>query len=929
MNGSEGRLGRLLRDIFVGSLLSATAVLGQQGDQQVSEDLVLTKARFRDPFLSRNEGPYLNYGWDDYEQYRASIPIFKSYDAFGNYLTEGYEVFRMEEFRSAPEDRPGSVVLKGRFYQNWMRHLIIAGDAYGGWSTRVAVGDAIRTTFTPLTLDMARFNGIRWDDASPNNRFTLVLSRLSDPVKLELKDQLGPGGKRLEVIDGLYLLGGHWESHVGDFLVLGATYLNLRRFDSTRGYSTNTRKGLAPPYTRPTQLFVRFQDDSPEDGAGGAMLYEVRATARIRESGKLRSAQILPTRTEVSEGVTEGARHLEASGRFLNAKGLWQPAYVDYVFAVPDSTVGVTIAAVVANDYRILIRQDHNYADPQLNRTDPRSTEFFTVRRAAGNVRDLSNKAQVLFEHGIETGLEIVGINADLQVRGVKVSGEVARSANYLQFTAPAGTRSDFGDFAAYATATKKLPGLSLGLEGFSIGPRYNTYATRSPAREGAEARPDLTRQGVPLEYSVPHTMGEPFFFNASRQDPVSTDMTEGGNKTNNPIYALVDDNDDMDQWPDDWVQDWDLANRDIKYLESDAGIFPFYDFDADGFPDNNRNRNQLADSDESFLMYFTDPREFYFGADANNNFLLDMWEDDDQPNYPYTKDERGFHATARFTPVAGLEVKLGRYGADQIAGGGRNEVAYGGLKCEAQLSRQWWLRFDHETKSVRDDIPNPYFDFRVQELDDGRLVPGQLYVPDVLDARDSFVNRGLVHLRFKPADWLNVNAKFRYELNHQREMASGNDQAQPADDLDFAGLLVKGDYTHQVGRFSLMPRLKAQYRRQARASLHQPFVEELMLAPILRLDYRLSARSMLRFGVQGLPLLSDRRIDFRDRDNDAKRQDVVLTWFNQSDYQGYKIGTEAGVEVRSADFDARGRSDQSFARYFVNMIAGVGTVEK
>jgi len=67
---------------------------------------VLTKGRFQDPFLSRYEGPYLNYGWTDYEQYRAGIPIFKSYDAFGNYLTEGYEVFRMEEFRAAPRTGP-------------------------------------------------------------------------------------------------------------------------------------------------------------------------------------------------------------------------------------------------------------------------------------------------------------------------------------------------------------------------------------------------------------------------------------------------------------------------------------------------------------------------------------------------------------------------------------------------------------------------------------------------------------------------------------------------------------------------------------------------------------------------------------------------------------------------------------------------------
>ncbi|MBM3281020.1 MAG: hypothetical protein FJY95_23530, partial [Candidatus Handelsmanbacteria bacterium] len=785
MRTRQGALSCVVRGICLGMLLGAADLLGQQRDQEVSEDLVLTRGRFRDALLSRYHAPYLNYGWVDYEHYRAAIPIFKNYDAFGNYLTEGYEVFRMEEFRAAPQGQPGSMLLKGRFYQNWMRHLIVADDAYKGWSTRVTVGDVIRTTFTPLTLDMARFNGIRWDEASPNNRFTLALSRLSDPIKIDLKNQLGPGGKRIEVIDGVYLLGSHWDSHVGDFLVLGATYLNMHRFDSKRGFTANTRKGLAPPFTTPTQLIVRFQDDSPEDGSGGAMVFEVKGTARLQENGEERFAEILPTKVEPAEGVVVGPRHLEASGRFVNAAGLWQPVYIDYVFVVPDSTVGVTFAAVVANDYRILIRQDHDFADPERNRTDSRSTEFTIIRRAAGNVTDLANKRQVVFAHGLETGLEIVGINADLQVKGFEVSGEMARSTNHLQYAAPEGSRSNFEDFAAYMTVKKHLPRVALGFEGFSIGPKYTSYAAKTIARENAEARPDLGRDGAPLAASDPRTLGAPYYFNTPRQDPISTDATEGGNKTLNPIYALVDDNDDMDQWPDDWVQDWDVANREVKYLESDAGIYPFLDFDADGFPDNNRNRNQFADSDESFLMYFTDPQEFYFGTDFNNNFVLDLWEDDDQPNYPYAKDEQGFHVMASFTPWADLQLRIGRYDASQISGGNHNQVTYGGLQYERQLERQWWLRLDHESKKVQDNIANPHFDFRVQELSDGRLIPEQFFLQDFLEARDSFVNRGLLHLKFKPGQRWNFNAKFRYELNHQRESAFENGRVQPGDDLD------------------------------------------------------------------------------------------------------------------------------------------------
>ncbi len=928
MKIGKGMLRGFATGVFLGQLLDAVGALAQEGEQQVKEGLVLTKGRFREPFVSRYDAPYLNYGWIDYEQYREGIPIYKRYDAFGNYLTEGYEVYRMEEFRTVTPGQPGSVLLKGRFYQNWLRHLIVADDAYGGWSSRVTVGDAIRTTFSPLTLDMARFNGVRWDEASANNRFTLALSRISDPIKLDFKKQLGSGGKQKAITDGLYLLGLHWESRVGDFLVLGASYVNLHRFDSTRGFTTNTRKGLAPPFTTPTRLIVRFQDDSPEDGIAGAMVFDIRGTARIREETRERFELILPTQVNVSDGVAEGPRHLEASGRFTDRNGFRFPVFIDYVFAVPDSTVGMTFEAVVANDYRIMIRQDHEFQDPGSVRADERSTGFIIVRRSEDNTADLSNKRQVTFEHGMHTGQEVVGINGRLRVKGFTVRGEVARSTHYFQYANRVGSYSDFEDFAGFVTVGKQLRGLTLGFEGFHIGPKYNSYAIETPARKNAEARPDLDREGVDLEFFDQRTSGTPYYFNTTRQDPASTNASEGGNKIFNPIYALVDDNDDMDQWPDDWVHDWDIAGGQVKYLDADAGIYPFFDFDADGFPDNNRNRNELPDSDEPFLTYFTDPKEFYFGGDFNNNFVLDIWEDDDQPNYPYLKDEQGIHLVALLGPYADFAVTVGRYDVDQIAGGRRNEATYGQLKYMRTLGPYWRLRFDHESKTVRDEIPNPYFDSRVEQRSDGRLLPEQRFFPDLLDARDSFINRGLLQLKFRPSNYWNFNAKFRYEYNDQREIVSEDGEVQPEDDLDFIGFLAKGDYTLRKGRLVVMPRFKVQYQRRERASVELPFLQEFALMPILRVDYHLTERSQIRFGAQGLPPLWDRRSDFRDRDNDANRQAYVLMWFNQSDFGGYKIGTEAGVEYQATDFDVRGRSDASVVRYFVRMIAGVGTVE-
>ncbi len=899
--------------------LLATVVSAQQEREQIS----LSKARFGDRFLGRYDASYLNYGWIDYENYREAIPIFKRYDALGNYLTEGYEVFRMEEFRKSSGSQEGSVLLKGRFYQNWMRHLIIVSDGYKGWSTRVTVGDAVRTQFTPLTLDLARFNGVRWEMASANNRFTVLVSRLSDPIKLDLKNQLGPGGQLLDIDDGLYMMGGHWESHVGDFLVLGATYVNVHRFDATRGYSTNSMKGLAPPVTDPTAVVVRFQDDSPEDGVGGAVVFDVQAVARIVENGQERFEVLTISDIERSAGVFDGPRHVEVSGTF-DDRGSNVPNFVEYYFDLPDSTHGVEFATIVANDYRILTRQNHLYVDSR-GRSNRRETDFRIVRRADNNVVDLSNRGRVVFEHGMQTGQDVIGLNARLRVGGFDVNGEIARSSDFYQFASRQGSRSEQDELAAYVTISRQLPGLSVGLEAFHIGPKFGGFEHKSQARQNAEVSGDLSTSGVEVDTDDIRTLGTKYYFNTPRQDPVGTDVTEGGSGTNTPVYTLVDDNDDMDQWPDDWVQDWDIANRRIKYLESDAGIYPFFDYDVDGYADNNRNRNQLADSEEAFLMYFTDPREFYWGDDFNNNFVLDAWEDDDQPNYPYYKDERGFHAVVEFEPLRDVSVTVGRYDVDQVAGSGGNEVDYGRISAQRQLTPSLWVRADHETKSVKDDISNPYFDFVLREQTQGRLIPYQFFFPDEMEYRDSFVHRGLLHARYRPNSRWEFNAKARYETNSQSATTLIDDTRRRSDNYDFVGFLAKGGYIRNLGRWSLMPRLKVQYMKRERDSVALPILEDLLLAPILRADYHITTRTMIRFGVQGLPLLADRRVDYRDRDNDSNHRTYLMTYYNQSDYGGYKIGTEVGAEYKLQDFDLKGRSDLSYVRYFVRMIAGVG----
>ena len=897
--------------------------------------------RFGDAFMGRWQPRYSSYGWDDYQNYRLNTtPYLRNYDSFGNFIADGYEIFQFQEYRTrAP--LIGSEGNKGQFYQNWLHHLIVADDSYGSWSTRVIVGDFIHTTFTPLTLDMVNFNGIRFDAASVgNHELTLIVSRISDPLKQKLT---GPGenfnvalGKRGDienVNDGVYMMGGHWESGVGDNLVFGASYVNLHRFDSQRGFRTNTRKGLAPPNSVPNQIIVRFEDDSPEDGIGGAAVFDLVATVTMGpafddpDAGETR-VTLAPQPPELSPGAVVRGRHLEASGVF-RTDGIDRPVYIDYTFDLEAAglnnteVVGVEFSALVANDYKISLAQNHT------QRTGPRSTvrretDFQTIRRAENNIVDMSNKQFTRFDYGLSTGVEVFGVNGRLLVPGLEMHGELAKSANHFQYPSALGKRSDFDDVAGYLTVDKEWSHWSFGAELFSIGAKYTSY----------NPHPSDPRNPVPT--------GEVFYFNPEqeagrerlRQD-FYADAQPGGSAIN-PFYTFVDDNDNMlyDERADNWVR---LKGGGTP---KEGSIFPYFDLDQDGHQDTNRNRNEFADWDEPFLMYFSDPQEFHFGDDYNNNFITDAWEDDSLPNYPYYKDEQGLHLLTALEPLNGLKLSVGRYDVDQIAAGGHNDVVYGKVNLDRHSVSRWRVRWDHESKSVKDDISNPYFRFLLQEgieveLDRRNVNVGalsgsrytQTFFSDELEARDSFINRGLFRAEYQPRERWNIEGRLRYELNHQnaRRFASGNEQLE--DDIDFYGAILRTDYSYRWGSLDLSPRFKAMYRLWERSSEGGPFLESLQVLPILRADYHFGSGSQLRLGVQGLPLLADRRKDFANAANDADLRSWTFMWFNETEYEGYRLGLELGILREEVDFDNPDRPDTRFTRFFVRMLSGSPTL--
>ncbi|MFA5858213.1 MAG: hypothetical protein WC955_04030 [Elusimicrobiota bacterium] len=125
---------------------------------------------------------YENYGSSDYKGYpRKGTDIYDWYDYFGEKMLTGYNIY---EFINLGSDAANadSYLYKSYRYNRWLQELIMVADEFEGMKHRVIIGDEIRTKFGSFMLDKAGFSGIRWDMNSKFNDWSIITSRLSNPI---------------------------------------------------------------------------------------------------------------------------------------------------------------------------------------------------------------------------------------------------------------------------------------------------------------------------------------------------------------------------------------------------------------------------------------------------------------------------------------------------------------------------------------------------------------------------------------------------------------------------------------------------------------------------------------------------------------------------------------------------------------------------
>ena len=818
----------------------------------------------------------------------------RQYDPFGNYLADGLDVFRLQEFRGIAPSR-GSLLFESDLSEGLFQNLMIASDDFRGWSNRVLIGHAIRTKFTSLTFSRARFSGIRWDGATRRNRFSILASRISNPTPRSVE----VGAER----HSAYLFGGRWENTVGDLLKMGLSYVTTFRSDATRRKGGRIQRGVVPvDLGGVTELFVIFSDDSPEDGAGaqvhGLEVYIDGVRANLQPEAVLIPeihtytkssplvAERMPLRTQFLSYVradgawlSEALSHNIKTGplaRFetiLRQKGAddrtknprhgpppepvaltgGQPLEASgtdvllFRYRIPPQARSVHFRALVANDYSIDVATF--LGDDPSTATREGWADWHNVRRAVGNVRDRSNLGWVSFDYGFPTGLATYGTDAELDILGARIRGEVVHNVGYYSYPGISGALHKQSTRAYVVNASRRFSRVHAGAELFDIPSTYRT---------SLEAVDPGSPNAVPR------------------------------------FYELVEDNDDRDEWPDadEFPNSPDPRDGD--------GIFPGLDEDGDGIIDTNVNDNQVPDYQEPFLMYYVDPDGYTYGDDFDNNGTVDVRQDDNRPDYPYDLDRRGRHLFARLDLAPALQNTVGWYRVRSITGGGRNRVLYSKLHYGVGREGLGGIDVYYRVKRVKDDIPA---DIRGGDLQFAGFEAEGAIQPDQLSMRNSLVNLLFLETKFTGVPHLNVSSKLRYEVNDRRgaEFDDGTVQEKSRDRS--RAFVARADYEWKIGQLTVMPMFKflTEHKRIPSSGRH-PFLHTRHLIPILRMDYALTTGSLLRAGIQGFPLLRERyrNVAWPFVAYDATSQ--VFLFQNRGNYSGYDVRLNLGFRRQSVD---------------------------
>ena len=956
------KLRQISQAIFLATILACFASAQERRAPGTSE---LYESR---PFLRWERPQYHNYALQNYTNHaNHTLPYDDAprtiYGPMGDYLTTGYDLYFWEENRT-PGQVYGSVIFKpNEMYDHpWekvYKSLAVMRDGYGDWGYSFLVGDNLIARFSPLTLSMTSFNGLRFDVSTPLFKVTTLASRIERPHSYQEVPTIWAIGKTHFADDSTLLLGGRLQMDVG-LGSIGFNAVNSHVYRSTQE-KNDFRGVLRPDQPLMDWVIVRFSDDSPDDGGGGAHLQDVRfivngedrpdivplvvsnptgirpqvgtvssATGRFRAvdytlfSGHRRfyrgrddiplySDYFLRRDHELGEdiskvsnldGIVANFRIENASG-ILEANGETEIAFL-YDISQEPAVESVEIQAFLGNDYRVDVATVYE-VNPRGKTYHARysSTFYKNALRARDNVSDLSNLKPVRFHVGEDTGVFVYGADAHLTLVGFELNAEYARSALWGRYPGnesgslkpSISPRFSQKDDAYFVNATRWLNRGRAGVELFSVNPQFTT--------------------------SFRTYLDKEVFWHTNLHGMLNETV----------YWDLVEDNDDGDRFPDRRIGNLIGFSNDSRDHDLD-GVQLGQDEDNDGFPDTNRDGDRVPDYEEPFLMFDVEPNIYTYGLDRNNNDEPDRREDDGKVDYPYDLDQRGYHLFAQFDLTSELSMAAGHYSVNQIAGTGRNRSTYGLLTLDIRGFGGRRLFFiENHLRRAQDDIQDPYiiieeipsrtngFSFRGLNRCNCPEAFIRNYPPifssrsvrDLTNYQDSYVNETYLDLRLKPIWTLKLDQKLRARFNWQQGGELYNKTFQKERRLDFWTSVTRLEYTKHWGKLKITPQYKYMFMRLRDQERNTNRLAEIRSIPILRLEYPLMSRTLLRAGFQGFGPFPYRLTDDTASRNSYEQRTAFVTITNRSGYFGYELVTIVGIDKEKRKYNTRFRDGRNF----------------
>ncbi len=908
----------------------------------------------------RQQWSYTNWAKRRQQRYvNAGLEGDYYYDFFGDLVTRGWVVYSWQQVQ--PVISSSSRIVSASRYHNWFNRLVIASDISRGRGFTVMVGDEINMTLTPMTFRKAGFNGVVTEYTAERFHTTGLFSRISFPM-------LGAGSSTFQHFTNLAAV--RTTADVSDFLTLGMTFVNSHNGTGAAGaFEGNAFTGRLNSEQlgqRLDLLVLRLADDSPEDNEGGAVLFsdDIEITTTLLRETLIEgeemmvatdttfSANDLGFRPSIEGGkVLQGfltadgpedilLRYVLAPGEGDDESGTLRARLqqqldltTDEAEAAIDNIRNVRVRLVLANDYRVEMssnRQTDRFGVPQ----------FRVAARAEGNIKNQLNQREVVFDYGIPTATQIVGLTTEIRdFHGFDFYGEANLNTQYRKYPAInrkehraiSGIQGDRHALGWLANLSWRSGPASLFVEGFGMDDEYSTSVL--PLREAGNT-----------DYS-----------------PEAT----------NELYDFVDDNDDNDRHPDQLrigegsliPQEGLQATTTEPRGRADPEVFPGYDENGDFISDFNQNnifdrRNLFPDYDEPFLRYRSDRPEFLYGIDLNNNGWVERFENDDDPDYPYKKDHHGYNAYGglQFGPDA--KVRLGQLRQELRKSERENVTSYAMFALDHDNPGWGRVRLFDMLKLARDDIPDhlvqwviPRADFGLASESAGRLTP----IEDRLAARDTWINtlyaewsyassRGWATMhRFKWDRWRQRNAEVEFALDENGERLLDGDGAPVVlfdplgpegrngrESSGFFGIINKADYVFDLGMFQLDPRVKSEFLRET------PFGRDLVERRtwdgliFLQASFPLLRHTRLQLGYEQrfyYSLIEDEDDIAAGRfTGDFLGSVLALQLTNRSEYLGYGLTLQGGIRIdrRSLEVVDGSRKTETAGLTFVSIFAGL-----